>query len=148
MTRTKTIAAGVLLCCGALPLAHADCGPVPQPGFAIPDGAHASQDEMSAARDNLSEYSAQIAAYASCLDAEQADSGRNAATDARHVRDEALERGSNALLQLASVVSCFTRQVQAFHATGGGSDAGPAQCSRPRARRTPVSFHPPAPEAR
>lgn len=148
MTRTTMLAAGVLLCCGVLPLAHADCGPVPQPAFAIPDGAHASLDEMSAARDNLSEYSAQVAAYASCLGAEQADSGPSAATDARHSRDEVLDRGSNALLQLASVVSCFTRQVQAFHATGGGSDAGPAQCSQPRARRTPVSFHPPAHQAR
>src|SRR5690348_18490134 len=98
MTRTTMLAAGVLLCCGVLPLAHADCGPVPQPGFAIPDGAHASLDEMSAARDNLSEYSAQVAAYASCLGAEQADSGPSAGTDARHSRDEVLDRGSNALL--------------------------------------------------
>jgi hypothetical protein len=148
MTRTTKLAAGVLLCCGALPLAHADCGPVPQPAFAIPDGAHASKDEMSAARDNLSEYSAQVAAYASCLGAERADSGRSATTEARQLRDEDLDRGSNALLQLASVVSCFTRQVQAFHATGGGSDAGPAQCSLPKARRTPVSFHRPARQAR
>ena len=138
MTRTTTLAAGVLLCVGALPVAHANCGPAPQPAFAIPDGAHASQDEMSAARDNLSEYSAQVAAYASCLDAEQADRGRNAGTDARHARDEDLDRGSAALLRLASIVSCFSQQVQAFHATGGGSDAGPAQCSRSQERRTPA----------
>jgi len=135
MTRTMMIAAGVLLCAGALPAAHANCGPAPQPAFAIPDGAHASKDEMSAARDNLSEYSEQVAAYASCLDAEQADSGRSAGTDARRARDEDLDRGSAALLQLASVVSCFTRQVQVFHATGGGTDAGPAQCSSPDNRR-------------
>ena len=137
MTRTMMIAAGLLLCAGALPVAHANCGPAPQPAFAIPDGAHASKDEMSAARDNLSEYSAQVAAYASCLGAEQADSGRSAGTDARHLMDEDLDRGSAALLQLASVVSCFTRQVQVFHATGGGSDAGPAQCSSPDNRRAP-----------
>src|SRR5487761_564645 len=135
MTRTMMLAAGVLLCAGALPAAHANCGPTPQPAFAIPDGAHASNDEMSAARDNLSEYSAQVAAYASCLDAEQADSGRSAATDARHLRGEDLERGSAALLRLASIVGCFTEQVQVFHATGGGSDAGPAQCSSPGNRR-------------
>lgn len=135
MTRTMMIAAGVLLSAGAFPIAHANCGPAPQPAFAIPDGAHASNDEMSAARDNLSEYSAQVAAYASCLDAEQADSGRSAATDARHLRGKDLERGSAALLQLASIVGCFTEQVQVFHATGGGSDAGPAQCSSPENRR-------------
>ncbi|MDE2261310.1 MAG: hypothetical protein KGL45_02175 [Gammaproteobacteria bacterium] len=143
MTRTMMLAAGVLLCAGALPVAHANCGPAPQPAFAIPDGAHASPDEMSAARDNLSEYSAQVAAYASCLGAEQADTGRNAGTEARRLRNEVLDRGSAALLQLASVVSCFSRQVQAFHATGGGSDAGPAQCSRPQARRSSAAL--PAP---
>src|SRR5215469_6775904 len=113
MTRTLTIAAGLLLCAGALPLAHADCGPVPQPEFAIPDGSHASRDEMSAARDNLSEYSAQVAAYASCLDAEQAVAGQAAGGDAPRLRNEDLDRGSAALLQLASVVSCFSRQVAA-----------------------------------
>ena len=136
MTRTMIIAAGVLLCAGALPAAHANCGPTPQPAFAIPDGAHASKDEMSAARDNLSDYSAQVAAFASCLDAEQADSGRPRA-DARHARDEDLDRGSAALRQLASVVSCFSQQVEVFHATGGGNDAGPAECSRPQAEHVP-----------
>lgn len=130
MTRTTMIAAAVLLCVGALPAARASCGPAPQPAFAIPDGAHASRDEMSAARDNLSEYSAQVAAYASCLDAEQADSGRGG-DHARHIRDEDLGLGSAALRQLASVVSCFSRQVEVFDATGGGSDARPAECSRP-----------------
>lgn len=144
MTRTLTIAAGLLLCAGALPLAHADCGPVPQPAFAIPDGTHASKDEMSAARDNLSEYSAQVAAYASCLDAEQADAGRAAGRDARRLRNEDLDRGSAVLLELASVVSCFSQQVQAFQSTGGGNDAGPAQCSNSEAGRHPVSFHPAA----
>jgi hypothetical protein len=129
MIRASTIAAGALLCAGALPVAHASCGPAPQPGFAIPDGAHASGDEMSAARDNLSDYSAQVAAYASCLDAEQADAARAAYSDVQHVRDRYLDLGSAALLRLASVVSCFSRQVQAFNATGGGTDAGPAQCS-------------------
>lgn len=148
MTRTTMIAAGVLLCAGALPLAHANCGPVPQPAFAIPDGAHASQDEMSAARDNLSAYSEQVAAYASCLDAEQADTGDAAGSDARRQRNEELDRGSAALLQLATVVSCFSRQVQVFHATGGGTDAGPAQCSLPKARRTPASFHATQPQSR
>lgn len=130
MTRTMTIAAAVLLCAGALPVARASCGPAPQAAFAIPDGAHASRDEMSAARDNLSEYSAQVAVYAGCLDAEQADSGGSGATDAQRLRDRDLDLGSAALAQLASVVSCFTQQVQAFDATGGGRDAGPAQCSR------------------
>jgi predicted outer membrane protein len=130
MTRTMSIAAAALLCAGALPVARANCGAAPQPAFAIPDGAHASKDEMSAARDNLSEYSAQVAAYASCLDAEQADSGRSVGIDARRLRVRYLDLGSAALEQLASVVSCFTQQVEAFHATGGGTDAGPAQCSR------------------
>jgi hypothetical protein len=138
MTRTMMIAAGVLLCGGGLPMARASCGPAPQPAFAIPDGAHASQDEMSAARDNLSEYSAQVAAYASCLGAEQAGSGRNAGTDALRLRNEELDLGSAALRRLASVVSCFSRQVQAFHATGGGRDAGPAECSRPQEQRAPA----------
>ncbi|MFZ0498693.1 MAG: hypothetical protein WAU49_07305 [Steroidobacteraceae bacterium] len=130
MTRTMTIVAGVLLCAGALPVARASCGPAPQPAFAIPDGAHASRDEMSAARDNLSEYSAQVAAYATCLGAEPAGRGSSAGTDAQRLRDRYLDLGSTALQQLASVVSCFTLQVQAFDETGGGSDAGPAQCSR------------------
>ncbi len=133
MTRTMLLAAGALLCVGALRSAHANCGPAPQPAFAIPDGAHASQDEMTAARDNLSEYSAQVAAYASCLDAEQADRGRSAGTDVRRARNEDLNQGSAALLRLASILSCFSEQVQAFHATGGGSDAGPARCSAPEA---------------
>jgi hypothetical protein len=124
------IVAGALLCASALPAARAACGPAPRPAFAIPDGAHASRDEMSAARDNLSDYSAQVAAYAACLDAEQADSGRSATTDAPRLRARDLDLGSAALRQLASVVSCFTQQVQAFNQTGGGSDAGPAQCSR------------------
>jgi hypothetical protein len=137
MTRMITIAAGVLLCAGALPVARANCGPAPQPAFAIPDGAHASKDEMSAARDNLSEYSAQVAAYATCLDAEQADSGRTAGTDAQRRRARYLDLGSAALLRLASVVSCFSAQVQEFRLTGGGSDAGPAQCSVPQAGALP-----------
>lgn len=148
MTRASMIAAAILLAAGALPAARADCGPAPQPGFAIPDGAHASPDEMSAARDNLSEYSAQVAAYASCLDARQADAARAAGSDAQRLRSEYLGLGSTALVRLASVVSCFTRQVQAFHATGGGRDAGPAQCSRPPARHTPVSLPPVARQPR
>jgi hypothetical protein len=148
MIRATTIAAGVLLCGGALPVAHASCGPAPQPAFAIPDGAHASRDEMSAARDNLSGYSAQVAAYASCLDAEQADAARAAYTDTQHLRDRYLGLSSAILVRLASVVSCFSQQVQAFNATGGGTDAGPAQCSRPEARRAPVSYHPVASQAR
>ena len=129
MIRASTIAAAILLCAGALPVAHADCGPAPQPAFAIPDGAHASKDEMSAAKDNLSEYSEQVAAYASCLDAAQASAGPAAGGDARRLQSEYLDLGSAALARLASVVNCFTRQVQAFKATGGGSDAGPAECS-------------------
>lgn len=148
MIRATTIAAGVLLCAGALPAAHASCGPVPQPAFAIPDGAHASSDEMSAARDNLSDYSAQVAAYASCLDAEQADAARAAHGDAPHLRDRYLDLSSAVLLRLASVVSCFSQQVQAFNATGGGNDAGPAQCSRPEAGRARVSYHPGARQVR
>jgi hypothetical protein len=132
MTRTMMIAAGVLICGGALPVAHANCGPAPQPAFAIPDGAHASQDDMSAARDNLSEYSAQVAAYAACLDAEQSGSGRRAGTEAQRLRD--LDLGSTALLRLASEVRCFSAQVQAFQLTGGGTDPRPAQCSRPETR--------------
>ena len=141
MTRTMTIAAAVLLCAGALPVARASCGPAPQPAFAIPDGAHASRDEMSAARDNLSEYSAQVAAYAACLDAEQADSGPGGGTDSQRLRDRDLGLGSAALVRLAAVVSCFSRQVQVFDATGGGSDAGPAQCmsgSGDKAARGPL----------
>lgn len=83
---------------------------------------------MSAARDNLSEYSAQVAAYAACLDAEQADTVAGTGTESQHQRDRDLDLGSAALVRLAAVVSCFSRQVQAFQATGGGSDAGPAQC--------------------
>ena len=142
MIRAITIAAGVLLCAGGLPIAHASCGPVPQPAFAIPDGAHASRDEMSAARDNLSDYSAQVAAYASCLDAEQADATPASYADAQHLRDKYLDLSSTVLLKLASVVSCFSRQVEAFNTTGGGTDAGPAQCSGAEARRAPVSFQP------
>ena len=85
---------------------------------------------MSAARDNLSDYSAQVAAYASCLDAEQVDVARAAYSDAQHLRARYLDLSSAVLLRLASVVSCFSRQVQAFNTTGGGTDAGPAQCSR------------------
>ena len=135
-----TIIAGVLICGGALPVARASCGPAPQPAFAIPDGTHASKDEMSAARDNLSDYSAQVAAYAACLDAEQADSARSAATDARRQRATYLELGSTALLRLASVVRCFSAQVQAFQVTGGGTDAGPAQCSSAAAAEAPGRF--------
>jgi hypothetical protein len=132
MTRTTMIVAGVLICGGGLRVAHANCGLAPQPAFAIPDGAHASRDEMSAARDNLSEYSAQVSAYAVCLDAEQAaSSGRSAGTDAQRLRD--LDLGSAALLRLASVVRCFSTQVQAFQLSGGGADAGPAECSSPEA---------------
>lgn len=140
MTRTMTIAAAALLCAGALPVARANCGPAPQPAFAIPDGTHASRDEMSAARDNLSEYSAEVAAYANCLDAEQADSGRSAGTDPQRLRDRYLDLGSAALQRLASVVNCFTQQVQAFNETGGGTDAGPAQCSL-EAPRTAAAGH-------
>ena len=137
MTRTMTIVAGALLCAAALPVARASCGPAPQPAFAIPDGAHASRDEMSAARDNLSEYSAQVAAYATCLDAAQADIGQSGGTDVRRLRERYLDLGSAALQRLASVVSCFTQQVQAFNATGGGNDAGPAQCSVEGRRTAP-----------
>lgn len=148
MTRITTIAAGILLCAGALPLAHADCGPAPQPAFAIPDGAHASRDEMSAARDNLSEYSAQVAAYASCLDAAQPHAGQAARGEAPRVRGEYLGLGSAALLRLASVVSCFNRQVQAFQSTGGGPDAGPAECSRADGRRAAADAHADTPRTR
>ena len=140
MTRTLLIAAGVLLCGGGLSVARADCGPAPRPAFAIPDGAHASEDEMSAARDNLSEYSAQVAAFASCLDAEQARNEHATGVAAQRARSEYLGLGSAALLRLASVVSCFSEQVQAFQATGGGTDAGPALCSAPPGTRRNVSL--------
>lgn len=137
MTRTPIIVAAALLFAGALPAARASCGPAPQPAFAIPDGAHASKDEMSAARDNLSAYSAQVAAYATCLDAAQAG-GRSAGTDTQRLRERYLVLGSAALRRLAAVVSCFTKEVQAFEATGGGNDAAPARCSRPGAGSAPA----------
>ena len=140
MVRITRIAAALMLCAGALPIAHAGCGPVPQPGFAVPDGTHASKDEMSAARDNLSEYSAQVVAYASCLDTEPADRGGADRDAARRLQD--LDLTSTALARLASVVSCFSSQVEAFERTGGGTDAGPARCARPAAARTAVSLHP------
>jgi hypothetical protein len=129
MTRTSMIATAILLCAGGWPVAHADCGPAPRAAFAIPDGAHASRDEMSAAKDNLSQYSARVAAYASCLDAEQADAGTALGGRAQRLRGRYLGLGSAALARLAAVVNCFTQQVNAFHATGGGRNAGPARCS-------------------
>ncbi|HET9107308.1 MAG TPA: hypothetical protein VFN79_08960 [Steroidobacteraceae bacterium] len=140
MTRTSMIAAAILLCAGAWPVAHADCGPAPRAAFAIPDGAHASRDEMSAAKDNLSEYSARVAAYASCLDAAQADAGRAAGNGAQDLRGRYLDLGSAALTRLAAVVNCFTQQVRAFRTTGGGRDAGPARCSR-TGRQRPSAAH-------
>lgn len=136
MTRTSMIAAAILLCAGMLPVAHAGCGRSPQPGFAIPDGAHASRDEMSAARDNLSQYSAQVAAYASCLDAEQAHASAGAGGSARRLRSRYLDLGSAALARLAAVVNCFTHEVDAFRTTGGGRNAGPARCSLSATRLT------------
>lgn len=136
MTRTSMIATAILLSAGMLPVAHAGCGRAPRPAFAIPDGAHASRDEMSAARDNLSQYSAQVAAYASCLDAEQAHAGSGAGDSARRLRGRYLDLGSSALARLAAVVNCFTREVDAFRTTGGGREAGPARCSRSGTRRT------------
>jgi hypothetical protein len=133
MIKIARIATAVLLLVAVLPVAHAGCGPTPQPAFAIPDGAHASQDEMSAARGNLSAYSAQVAAYAACLEAEQAGSGRaNRKTQRLRTRDLVLT--SAALARLAAVMSCFSRQVRAFEASGGGRDAGAAQCSRAATR--------------
>lgn len=143
MIRISSIAAALLLGAGALPLAHAGCGPAPQPAFAIPDGAHASRDEMSAARDNLSEYSARVAAYASCLDGEQTGSGR-AGLDSQQLRARYLGLTSAALVRLASVVSCFSAQVQAFQMTGGGADAGPARCSQAAPGRKPTRLREPA----
>lgn len=143
MIRISSIAAAVLLGAGALPLAHAGCGPAPQPAFAIPDGAHASRDEMSAARDNLSEYSARVAAYASCLDGEQTDSGRAGLETQRRLA-RYLDLTSAALVRLASVVSCFSAQVQAFQMTGGGGDAGPARCSQEAPARRPTRSREPA----
>ena len=143
MIRISSIAAAILLGASALPLAHAGCGPAPQPAFAIPDGAHASRDEMSAARDNLSEYSARVAAYASCLDGEQTDSGR-ADLDAQRQRTRYLDLTSAALVRLASVVSCFSAQVQAFRMSGGGTDAGPARCSQDAPGRRPTRSRDPA----
>ena len=131
MTRTMTIAAAVLLCAGVLPVARANCGPAPRPAFAIPDGAHASRDEMSTARDNLSEYSAQVAAYATCLDAEQADSGPSAGTDAQRLRDRYLVLGSAALRQLASVVSVSHDRSQ--------SSTRPAAATMPVRRSAPAT---------
>ena len=139
MTRTSMSAAAILLCAGALPVAHAGCGPAPRPAFAIPDGTQASRDEMSAAKDNLSHYSAQVAAYASCLNAEQAHAGRGAGNGARRLRGQYLNLGSAALARLAAVVTCFTQQVDAFRTSGGGRDAGPARCSRTETRRTSVA---------
>jgi hypothetical protein len=143
MIRISSLAAAILLGAGALPLAHAGCGPAPQPAFAIPDGAHASRDEMSAARDNLSEYSARVTTYASCLDGERTDSGR-AGLDTQHLRARYLDLTSAALVRLASVVSCFSAQVQAFQMTGGGTDAGPARCSQEAPGRRPTRSRGPA----
>lgn len=142
MSRMTMIATGLLLTAGVLPVAHADCGPTPQPAFAIPDGAHASSDEMSAARDNLSGYSAQVAAYASCLDAEQADAGRTTGREAGRLRGEYLELGSAALVRLASVVSRFSQQVEAFQATGGDAGAAHAPARTSGASRASLPRHP------
>jgi hypothetical protein len=140
MIRITRIAVALLLFAGALPLAHASCGPAPQPAFAIPDGAHASEDEMSAARDNLSEYSAQVAAYASCLDTQPTDTG-GAGPGTQRLRARYLDLTSAALVRLASVVSCFSAQVQAFQITGGGTEAAPAHCSGEPPRHRPTRFH-------
>jgi hypothetical protein len=64
------------------------------------------------------------------------------------VRSEYLGLGSTALLRLASVVSCFDRQVQAFQSTGGGRDGGPAECSRAESRQAEAGRHARTPQAR
>ena len=105
------VAGGLSLLCGA---AHADCA-YPKAPASIPDGAKASEGEMSAAASSFKQYNSDVTAYLACLqDETAAKSAGVSAAQALQIKSMQSRKHNSAVDELESNVARFNAQLRAF----------------------------------
>jgi hypothetical protein len=111
----KTFARIVIVAAGCFSLeAYAACElPLPTAVKALPDGATATEQEMVAARAEISAYVEVAKAYVDCIDQELATAGATASAEYKSIL---VNRRNAAVTEQETVASAFNRARQAFRA--------------------------------
>jgi hypothetical protein len=106
-----SVAGGLSLLCSA---AQADCA-YPKAPVSIPDGAKASEGEMSAAAASFKQYNSDVTAYLACLQEETAaKSAGVSAAQALQIKSMQSKKHNSAVDELESNVARFNAQLRAF----------------------------------
>ena len=111
----KTFARIVIATVGCFSFdAHAACElPLPIAVRALPDGATATEQEMLAARADITAYVEVARAYVDCIDQELAAAGEGASVEYKSIL---VNRRNAAVTEQETVAAAFNRARQAFRA--------------------------------
>jgi TonB family protein len=114
-----------------LALAHgawADCVR-PQASFDVPDGKTANAEQMAATQKQVVAYADAVTKYVSCLQGElgQKSIGKSDAEKAE-LNKQYAEAHNEAADQVSGLASCFNEQLDAFKASGGGTQMRAVDC--------------------
>lgn len=102
----------------------------PRPGFEIPEGAAATQQDLAEAQKQLFAFAEQVREYLRCLNGEtsQRAIGKDEAARAEIARAY-LTKHQEAANELNGLVDCYGAQVSSFRTSGGGNQKRAADCS-------------------
>ncbi len=109
--------------------AFADCTR-PRPTFSIPEGGSATEKDLTAANEALTQFGGKVRDYLYCLNGEisQKAVGKDAAAREELSKSHAAAH-NEAVDELKGLANCYKTQREIFKSTGGGSKAQPADCS-------------------
>jgi TonB family protein len=109
--------------------AFADCTR-PRPTFSIPEGGSATEKDLTAANEALTQFGGKVRDYLYCLNGEisQKAVGKDAAAREELNKSHAAAH-NEAVDELKGLANCYKTQREIFKSTGGGSKVKPADCS-------------------
>lgn len=109
--------------------ALAEC-PRPRPDFQIPEGAGATEQELTTLQGKLVSFAEEVREYLRCLNGEvgQRSIGKDEETKAK-IAQEHLEKHHEAASELKGLADCYAAQLEAFKSSGGGKERRNADCA-------------------
>jgi CHAT domain-containing protein len=109
------------------------------PPTSLPDGKHATKQQMAAAQSLVKAFIAQSDSYIRCVDDSEVELSaivpKGQELEARRV---ALNARNRAVEREESIAACWNKQLQDFRATGGGRGGGDLYCAVPPALDAPT----------
>lgn len=118
----------VLLFCSIAHSAFADCTR-PQAAFKVPDGKTANAEQMAATQKEVVAFADAVTKYVSCLQGElgQKSIGKSEAEKSALTKSYA-EAHNAAADEVTGFATCFNEQLDAFKASGGGTQMQTVDC--------------------